>query len=100
MGKFGLPALVDHNSIKPMHSKAVPKAGAYERVRQQAYWMSLHVWLLHAKQHRLQVSEGLVGSALCGLITRRIHEWTWNQLRGLMADEDVPVMSLTGEVQD
>merc|ERR1712222_46507 len=52
------------------------------------------------KQHMLQEGEGLFGSALCALITRRIFEQQWVQIRVWMYAEDVPVMSLTGEVQD
>merc|ERR1712100_85454 len=73
---------------------------AYAQVRLQAYWLALHVWLIHSKQYILQENEGVFGSALCALITRRLFEWSWNQVRGWLHEADVPVMSLTGEVQD
>merc|ERR1712232_1516960 len=98
---FGIPPLQDIDSIKPgLHNKAVPGAGAYPRLRMQAYWFALHVWLLHSKQYLVQKDEGLYGSALCALITRRLFEWQWNQLRGWMHDVDVPAMSQTVELQD
>lgn len=97
---FGIPVLDDTDSEKPLHSKAVPGEGVYTRVRMQAYWLALHVWLIHSKQFLVQENEGLFGSALCALITRRLFEWQWNQFRGWMHDADVPAMSLTSEVQD
>lgn len=100
MEHFGIPPLQDQDSTKPLHSKAVPKDGEYSRVRIQAYWLALHVWLLHSKQHIVQEGEGVFGSALCAVLTRRLFEWQWNQVRGWMHEADVPVMSLTGEVQD
>mmetsp|Transcript_7603 Transcript_7603/g.13075 ORF Transcript_7603/g.13075 Transcript_7603/m.13075 type:complete len:390 (+) Transcript_7603:63-1232(+) len=100
MVHFGIPPLEDQDATKPLHNHAVPKDGEYNRVRIQAYWLALHVWLLHSKQHIVQESEGLFGSALCATLTRRIFEWQWNNVRGWMHEADVPVMSLTGEVQD
>lgn len=97
---FGIPVLEDFDGEKPLHNKAVPGAGVYLRVRMQAYWFALHIWLLHSKQFLVQANEGLFGSAICALITRRLFEWTWIQLRGWMHDADVPVMSITSEVQD
>jgi hypothetical protein len=100
MEHFDIPRLLDQDASKPLHNHAVPKDGAYARLRAQAYWLALHVWLLHSKQHLLQEAEGVWGSALCALITRRLFEWSWNQVRGWMHEADVPVMSLTVEVQD
>lgn len=100
MEHFMIPPLLDRDATKPLHNHAVPEAGAYAEVRMQAYWLALHIWLLHSKQHVLQETEGVFGSALCALITRRLFEWSWNQVRGWMHEVDVPVMSLTGEVQD
>lgn len=100
MEHFGIPPLEDIDSEKGLHSKLVPKDGAYESFRTQAYFLALHVWLFHSKQHIVQKTEGVYGSVLCALLTRRVFEWQWNQVRGWMHDLDVPVMSLTGEVQD
>lgn len=100
MEHFDIPRLMDQDSTKPLHNHAVPESGAYARVRLQVYWLALHVWLLHSKQHLLQETEGLWGSALCALITRRLFEWSWDNVRGWLHEADVPVMSLTGEVQD
>lgn len=100
MAHFGIPPLENIDSVKPLHSKAVPGEGVYLKVRMQVYWLALHVWLIHAKQHLVQDGEGVLGSALCALATRRLFEWQWNQVRGWMHDVDVPVMSLTAELQD
>lgn len=100
MEHFEIPRLLDTDSTKPLHSTAVPKHGSYGRLRLQAYWLALHIWLLHSKQNIVQVEEGIFGSALCALITRRLFEWQWEQVRGWMHEVDVPVMSLTAEVQD
>jgi len=100
MNHFGMPEFEDISAEKPLHSKAVPVEGAYGRLRIHAYWLALHVWLMHSKQHLVQEDEGLFGSALCAFLTRRIFEWQWNQIRGWMHDADVPSMSLTQEVQD
>merc|ERR1711924_279007 len=92
--------LEDMDAMKPLHNHAVPEDGSYARVRLQVYWLALHIWLLHSKQYIVQETEGVFGSALCALITRRLFEWSWNQVRGWLHEADVPVMSLTGEVQD
>jgi len=100
MEHLDIPILQDTEIEKPLHNKAVPVEGAYLRLRTQAYWLALHVWLLHSKQHLVQAEEGLFGSALCALVTRRIFEEQWTQIRVWMMEADVPVMSLTSEVQD
>jgi len=100
MEHFHIPRLMDSDASRPLHNHAVPKHGAYGRLRLQAYWLTLHVWLLHSKQNLVQETEGIFGSVICALITRRLFEWKWNQLRGWMHDVDVPVMSLTDEVKD
>lgn len=100
MEHFGIPPLEDVDSVKPLHSKAVPTQGAYLKVRMQVYWLALHVWFLHAKQYIVQDGEGVLGSLLCGLTTTRLFSWQWNQVRGWMHDADVPAMSLSGELRD
>jgi len=100
MELFNIPAVEDKGIAQPLHSKAVPTEGAYIKLRMQAYWLALHVWLLHSKQHLLQEREGLFGSALCALLTRRVFEWQWDRLRMWLYAADVPVMSITGELQD
>eukprot|EP00928_Gymnodinium_smaydae_P022776 TRINITY_DN19017_c0_g1_i2.p1 TRINITY_DN19017_c0_g1~~TRINITY_DN19017_c0_g1_i2.p1 ORF type:complete len:352 (+),score=81.37 TRINITY_DN19017_c0_g1_i2:56-1111(+) len=97
---FGIPPLEDIDTTKPLHNHAVPGEGTYIRVRMQAYWLALHVWLLHTKQHLVQADEGLFGSAFCAQLTRNLFEWQWNQLRGWLTDADVPAMSITAELQD
>mmetsp|Transcript_33375 Transcript_33375/g.93651 ORF Transcript_33375/g.93651 Transcript_33375/m.93651 type:complete len:175 (+) Transcript_33375:2-526(+) len=66
----------------------------------QAYWLALHVWLLHSKQHLVQRDEGVFGSALCALVTRRLFEWQWSRIRLWLHAADVPIMSITNELQD
>merc|ERR1712232_858088 len=83
-----------------MGSKAVPSQGAYERLRMQAYWLALHVWLLHRKQYLVQENEGFFGSALCALLTRRLFEWQWDMIRLWLLAADVPIMSISAELQD
>lgn len=100
MEHFQIPRLLDQDANKPLHSQAVPTEGMYARVRLQVYWLALHIWLVHSKQYAVQETEGIFGSALCALITRRLFEWSWNQVRGWLHEADVPVMSLTDEVQD
>eukprot|EP00929_Paragymnodinium_shiwhaense_P106357 TRINITY_DN7163_c0_g2_i1.p1 TRINITY_DN7163_c0_g2~~TRINITY_DN7163_c0_g2_i1.p1 ORF type:complete len:369 (-),score=87.58 TRINITY_DN7163_c0_g2_i1:51-1157(-) len=85
---------------KPLHNHAIPKDGAYFRVRLQAYWISLHIWFLHSKQYMVQENEGLFGSAICALITRKLFEWQWDNMRLVFQNEDVPVMSIKDELQD
>jgi hypothetical protein len=100
MESFGIPAIEDKEIAKPMDSKAVPGEGTYLKVRMQVYWLALHVWLLHSKQHLLQRSNGLFDSAACALLTRRIFEWQWDRIRMLLYAADVPVMSISNELQD
>eukprot|EP00927_Polykrikos_kofoidii_P071253 TRINITY_DN67548_c0_g1_i1.p1 TRINITY_DN67548_c0_g1~~TRINITY_DN67548_c0_g1_i1.p1 ORF type:complete len:422 (-),score=48.82 TRINITY_DN67548_c0_g1_i1:353-1558(-) len=97
---FGIPQLEDQDSNKGLHNKKVPVAGNYFKVRMQAYWLAMHIWLIHRKQYLVQEGEGVFGSAICAYITRHLFEWQWNQLRGFLHDADVPAMSLTIEVQD
>jgi len=100
MERFDIPVVEDKGIAQPLHSKAVPTEGAYIKLRMQAYWLALHVWLLHSKQYLLQEHEGLFGSMLCALLTRRVFEWQWDRLRMWLYAADVPVMSITGELQD
>ncbi|CAJ1405961.1 unnamed protein product [Effrenium voratum] len=84
----------------PLHNtKAVPREGAYFRMLQQTYWLALHVWLVHSKQHMLQEHEGVFGSAICALITRRVFEWAWLIVRLWLRQEDVPAMSIPTELE-
>jgi len=98
--RFDIPAIEDRAILQPLHSKAVPKEGAYRQLRMQVYWLALHVWLLHSKQHIVQESEGVFGSALCSSITRRAFEWQWSRVRLWLHAVDVPIMAITGELQD
>jgi len=100
MDLFKIPVVEDKPVVQPMHSKAVPGEGTYLRVRMQTYWLALHVWLLHTKQHSVQEGAGLFVSALCALLTRRIFEFQWNRVRMLLHAADVPIMSVTNELQD
>merc|ERR1719330_41569 len=97
---FGIPIFEDKSVVQPMHSKAVPGEGTYIRVRMQSYWLALHVWLLHYKQHAIQESEGIFGSAVCTLLTRRLFEFQWDRIRMLLHAADVPIMSVSNELQD
>jgi len=97
---FQIPLFEDKSVVQPIAHKAVPGEGTYIRVRMQSYWLALHVWLLHSKQHALQKDEGLFGSALCTLLTRRLFEFQWNRIRMLLHAADVPTMSVSNELQD
>eukprot|EP00913_Durusdinium_trenchii_P014394 g13501.t1 len=62
---------------------------------QQTYWLSLHASsLLH-----VQENEGIFGSAICALITRRVFEWAWVIVRLWLKQEDVPAMSIGTELE-
>lgn len=100
MESLGIPAIEDKDIAQPLHSKAVPGEGAYLKLRMQVYWLALHVWLLHSKQNLLQRNNRLFDSAVCALLTRRIFEWQWDRIRMLLYAADVPVMSITNELQD
>jgi len=100
MELFQVPLVEDAPVVQAMHSKAVPGEGAYRRVRMQTYWLALHVWLLHTKQHSVQEGEWFFGSALCALLTRRLFEFQWNRIRGILHAADVPIMSVSNELQD
>jgi hypothetical protein len=96
-----IPLFEDKNVVsEELHSKAVPGEGAYLKVRTQSYWLALHIWLIHFKQHAVQEGEGLFVSALCALLTRRLFEFQWNRIRMFMHTADVPVMSVSNELQD
>merc|ERR1719330_2061165 len=97
---FSIPFFEDKPVVQPIHSKAVPGEGTYIRVRMQSYWLALHVWLLHYKQHAVQESEGIFGSAVCALLTRRLFEFQWDRIRMLLHTADVPIMSVSNELQD
>lgn len=43
--------------------------------------------------------EGIFGSAVCALITRRIFEWSWLIIRLWLKQEDVPAMSISSELE-
>lgn len=97
---FSIPFFEDKAVVQPIHSKAVPGEGTYIRVRMQSYWLALHIWLLHYKQHVIQDSEGLFGSAVCTLLTRKLFEFQWDRIRMLLHAADVPIMSVSNELQD
>ncbi|CAK9031362.1 unnamed protein product [Durusdinium trenchii] len=100
MGRFGISLLEGKTLEKPLHNtKAVPREGAYFAMLQQTYWLSLHVWLVHSKQHMIQENEGIFGSAICALITRRVFEWAWVIVRLWLKQEDVPAMSIGTELE-
>eukprot|EP00933_Yihiella_yeosuensis_P025963 TRINITY_DN20141_c1_g1_i1.p1 TRINITY_DN20141_c1_g1~~TRINITY_DN20141_c1_g1_i1.p1 ORF type:complete len:226 (-),score=36.56 TRINITY_DN20141_c1_g1_i1:116-736(-) len=100
MARFDLSMLEGKTLQKQgLHNKAVPREGAYIKMRQQVYWLALHMWLIHTKQHAVQADEGLFGSALCALITRRVFEWGWVLVRLWLMIEDVPAMSVTSELE-
>ncbi|CAJ1454880.1 unnamed protein product [Effrenium voratum] len=100
MTRFGISLLEGKTLQKPLHNtKAVPREGAYFRMLQQTYWLALHVWLVHSKQHMLQEHEGVFGSAICALITRRVFEWAWLIVRLWLRQEDVPAMSIPTELE-
>lgn len=100
MEHFGIPALEDKEIVYVPHDTSVPQEGDYLELRMQAYWLALHVWLVHSKQHAVQEGEGLFGSALCALITRRLFEFQWDRIRLQLYARKVPVMSITNELQD
>lgn len=100
MARFDIPAVEAKSIVQPMHSKAVPNDGVYVDLRKQAYWLAVHVWLVHNKQNTIQKGEGLFISAVCALLTRRAFEFQWNRMRMLMHAADVPIMSVTNEVVD
>lgn len=100
MARFGISLLEGKTLEKPLHNtKAVPREGAYFNMLQQTYWLALHVWLVHSKQHMIQENEGLFGSAICALITRRVFEWSWLIVRLWLKQEDVPAMSIGTELE-
>lgn len=100
MARFGLSILEGKTLQKPLHNtKAVPREGAYFSLLQQTYWLAMHVWLVHSKQHMIQENEGLFGSAICALITRRVFEWAWLIVRLWLRQEDVPAMSIQTELE-
>lgn len=97
---LAIPQFEDKSVVQEMHSKAVPGEGTYLKVRTQSYWLALHVWLIHYKQHAVQEGEGLFGSALCALLTRRLFEFQWNRIRMFLHAADVPIMSVANELED
>eukprot|EP00931_Biecheleriopsis_adriatica_P008313 TRINITY_DN109515_c0_g1_i1.p1 TRINITY_DN109515_c0_g1~~TRINITY_DN109515_c0_g1_i1.p1 ORF type:complete len:370 (-),score=72.34 TRINITY_DN109515_c0_g1_i1:31-1020(-) len=100
MARFGIFLLEGKTLEKPLHnSHAVPREGAYFRMLQQTYWLVLHTWLLHSKQHQVQEHEGLWGSAVCALITRGLFEWSWLVVRLWLMQEDVPAMNVQSEME-
>jgi len=100
MARFGLALLEGKTLEKPLHNtKAVPREGAYFRMLQQTYWLLLHVWLVHTKQHLVQEKEGIFGSAVCAVITRQIFEWAWIIVQLWLKQEDVPAMNISGELE-
>lgn len=100
MEYFGIPAPEDKEITYVPHDTSVPSEGDYLELRMQAYWLALHVWLVHSKQHAVQEGEGLFGSALCAVITRRLFEFQWDLVRLQLYSRKVPAMSITNELQD
>jgi len=98
--QFDIPIFEDKNVMQVSHSKVMPVDGAYDRVKRQTYWLALHVWLMHAKQNEIQEGQGILISAMCALLTRRIFEYHWNWVRGLIQAADVPIMSVQDELED
>ncbi|CAE8617819.1 unnamed protein product [Polarella glacialis] len=99
--RFGIHFLEGKDLNKTgLHNLAVPREGAYVKMRMQVYFLTLHTWLIHRTQHRIQASEKLWGSAICALITRRAFEWEWVVVRLWLMIEDVPAMSITSELED
>jgi len=100
MARFGISLLEGKTLEKPLHNtKSMPRPGSYHKILQQTYWLSLHTWLVHAKQHDIQETESVFGSAVCSMITRRTFEWSWIILRLWLMTEDVPSMNVQSEME-